>query len=221
MKQLVKAVLGVMQDIKGIEKKAKVGSGSHAYDGVKDQDVKKSVGDAMVKHGLVIFPISIEAEAETFRWTEQNNGYEKQRQSVVTKVDTKYLLVHESGESQEIVGYGHGVDSQDKSAGKATTYALKYALLYTFMVATGSIDDTDTTHSNDIETPKNVQTTKSEAKPVEKQKLIKDSDLWLQVINRLEKNPSKISMALLEEFYDIRETEKQILQNQYFNQAVG
>ena len=57
------------------------------------------------------------------------------------------------------MGYGHGVDSQDKSAGKATTYALKYALLYAFLVPTGKIDDADNTHSEEISTPK-----KSEAK---------------------------------------------------------
>jgi hypothetical protein len=39
------------------------------------------------------------------------------------------------------------VDTQDKSAGKATTYALKNALLYTFLVPTGTIDDADVTHS--------------------------------------------------------------------------
>ena len=50
-------------------------------------------------------------------------------------------------------GYGQGVDSQDKGAGKATTYALKYALLYAFLVPTGKIDDSDNIHSNDIETP--------------------------------------------------------------------
>ena len=52
-----------------------------------------------------------------------------------------------------VMGYGHGVDSQDKSAGKATTYALKYALLNTFLVPTGDIDDTDNTHSDTYDQP--------------------------------------------------------------------
>jgi hypothetical protein len=30
---------------------------------------------------------------------------------------------------------------------------LKYALLYIFLIPTGAIDDTDNTHSNDIDTP--------------------------------------------------------------------
>jgi hypothetical protein len=69
-------------------------------------------------------------------------------------VKTTYLLLHESGESMELQGYGHGVDSQDKGAGKATTYALKYTLLYTFLVPTGKIDDSDNDHSDNKEVPK-------------------------------------------------------------------
>jgi hypothetical protein len=49
-----------------------------------------------------------------------------------------------------LAGYGHGVDSQDKGAGKATTYAMKNMLLYSFMTPVGKIDDTETTHSEDI-----------------------------------------------------------------------
>jgi hypothetical protein len=51
------------------------------------------------------------------------------------------------------MGYGHGVDPQDKGAGKATTYALKNCLLYTFLTPVGKIDDTDKTHSDEIPSP--------------------------------------------------------------------
>jgi hypothetical protein len=65
---------------------------------------------------------------------------------------TKYILLHTSGEFIEIAGYGQWVDTQDKGAGKATTYALKNTLLNMFLIPTGL--DTDNTHSDDIETPK-------------------------------------------------------------------
>ena len=77
----------------------------------------------------------------------------KQKQSVFTKAVVKYTLLHESGESTIVCGYGHGVDPQDKGAGKATTYAMKNALLYTFLTPVGKIDDAETTHSNEIATP--------------------------------------------------------------------
>lgn len=156
---IAKAIIKVMQEVRNIEKGLTVGTGNSSYKGVADKDVKYALSDAMAKNGLCILPIGINAVETVTRW--EQGGFQKQ--SVFTKVDTKYLLLHESGESIEIVGHGHGVDSQDKSAGKATTYALKYALLYTFMVATGNIDDADKESSETHEVPKTQS--KVKAKP--------------------------------------------------------
>ena len=156
---LAKAIIQVMNEVKGVEKNMQVGTGGSSYKGVADQDVKKTIGDAMAKAGLCMLPIGVNAKTQIDRWEEtaqfgNNPPQTKQKQSVFTEVEAKYLLMHESGESVEISGYGHGVDSQDKGAGKATTYALKYALLYAFLVPTGKIDDADNTHSDDTPTPK-------------------------------------------------------------------
>ena len=105
----------------------------------------------MQKHGLCILPIGVQPRTEVNTWEEENQYGKKQRQSVFTEATTQYLLLHKSGESQVLTGYGHGVDSQDKGAGKATTYALKYTLLYTFLVPTGKIDDADNTHSDQVD----------------------------------------------------------------------
>ena len=146
---LAAAILQVMKEIKGVEKNLDVGTGGSAYKGVADKDVKKAIGEAMERAGLCILPIDLTQETEIDRWeaVESWNGKEttKRKKEVFTKVKTKYELLHISGESRIITGYGHGVDSMDKSAGKATTYALKYALLYLFMVPTGKIDDADKT----------------------------------------------------------------------------
>jgi hypothetical protein len=149
MKNLIKAVLSVMEDVKGIDKTMNVGTGNSSYKGVSDKEVKKVIGSSMKKHGLVILPIGIDPKTTIERWEESSQYGNKVKQSVFTEIVTKYLLCHESGESIELTGYGHGTDSQDKTAGKATTYALKYTLLYTFLVPTGTIDDTDNNHPND------------------------------------------------------------------------
>lgn len=140
---LAKAVIKVMQEVKGIEKNLTVGSSNFSYKGVADQDVKRIIGGAMAKHGLIILPTDIE---ETTIITEKLS----KSPQALTKVKTKYLLMHESGESVELAGFGHGMDRGDKAPGKATTYALKYTLLYAFLVPTGSIDDTDTVHSDEL-----------------------------------------------------------------------
>lgn len=155
--EIAKAIIKVMQAVKGIDKSMTVGTGSNSYKGVADKDVKLAIGNAMAENGLCIIPIANEARTQIDRWEETSsyNGQPqvKQKQSVFTEVTTKYLLLHESGESIEISGYGQGVDTQDKSAGKASTYALKYALLYTFMVPTGKIEDADTDHSDEKDVP--------------------------------------------------------------------
>ena len=160
MKQLAQAIIKVMHAVKGMEKNSRVGKGQSAYDGTKYKDVAEVFNNAMEAAGLCILPIGIQEDTQISRWEEIDQWSKttpkeiKQKQSVFTKVTTKYLLLHTSGESQELAGYGHGVDPQDKGAGKATTYALKNCLLYTFLTPVGKIDDTDPTHSYDIPVPK-------------------------------------------------------------------
>lgn len=156
MENLAKAIIKVMSEVKGMEKNSEVGSGRNSYSGTKDSDVKEVFNEALERNGLCILPTGIDETTELSRWEVEEtwNGQKqiKQKQSVFTKVTTKYLLLHESGESVGLTGYGHGVDSQDKGAGKATTYALKNCLLYTFLTPVGKIDDTEATHSEDIVT---------------------------------------------------------------------
>jgi hypothetical protein len=151
MKNLAKAVIAVMGEIKGIEKTKDIGEGRYSFKGVEDRLVKQIIGGAMERNGLCLLPIDVQDEVINERWDDGG----RQKTSVFTKVKTKYLLLHESGESVELMGYGHGTDSQDKSAGKATTYALKYTLLYTFLVPTGKIDDADDTNPTPTTRPNN------------------------------------------------------------------
>lgn len=154
MKQIAKAILSVMKEVKGMEKNSQVGEGRNSYSGTKDQDVKEVFNEALERNGLCILPTGIDENTQVDRWEQLYNGVIQQKQSFFTKVKTTYLLLHESGESIQLMGYGHGVDPQDKGAGKATTYALKNCLLYTFLTPVGKIDDADTTHSDNIQVPK-------------------------------------------------------------------
>jgi len=190
---LAAAIIQVMNEVKNIEKNLNVGDGKSSYKGVADKDVKQKVGEAMAKAGLAILPIDIEPTIKIERWVEETNYGPKTKQSVFTEVKTKYLLLHESGQTMEIVGYGHGVDSQDKSAGKATTYALKYALLYSFMVPTGTIDDADKEHSDS-------QTIKTIVAPTPqiKKRGLKNED-FIRACNAISNNEYSID-ELLNEF---------------------
>lgn len=148
-KSLAEAIVRVMAEVNGVEKGMTVGDGRNSYKAVSDKDVKQTIRKAMIRHGLALVPKSVHAETRVDRWEEANNYGTRTRQQVFVEAKTVYTLMHVSGEKMDIEGYGHGVDPQDKAAGKATTYALKYALLYLFLVPTGDIDDADAHASND------------------------------------------------------------------------
>ena len=168
--ELVEAVTKVMSQVRGMEKNSKVGTGRSAYDGTKDQDVKEAFNSALSENGLVMMPVKVTSNVRVDRFEALDYNKNKvQKQSVFTEVNCEYILAHTSGQYIQVAGYGHGVDSQDKGAGKATTYALKNALLYTFLTPVGKIDDTDTTHSNDIASPPPKQKKAPEPKPEPKQ----------------------------------------------------
>lgn len=198
MKQIAKAIIAVMNDVKGMEKNSRVGSGNNSYDGTKDQDVKEAFNESLSKNGLCILPIGVEEETQIDRWEETTNYGTKQKQSVFTKVKTKYMLLHESGESIELAGYGHGVDTQDKGAGKATTYALKNCLLYTFLTPVGKIDDTDKTHSDEIKTPQPKQTKLA----LDKDKKAKE---WNGVVKKISEG---VDWSIVETYFTITEEQK-------------
>tara|TARA_R110000868_G_C10970396_1_gene769748 strand:+ start:14067 stop:14603 length:537 start_codon:yes stop_codon:yes gene_type:complete len=155
MKEITKAILQVSKEITAIEKSMSVGTGQSSYKAISDSLVRNTLRPEMIKQGLVILPISVDAKTKVDRWEEVDSySKTKSKQSIFTEVNTRYLLIHqESGESIELAGYGHGVDSQDKGAGKATTYALKNTLLDLFLITKGEDFDTDATHSDDITVP--------------------------------------------------------------------
>lgn len=191
MKELIEAVNKVMESVENVDKSMTIGSGNHSYKGVSDKDVKLMFNRAMRDNGLAIFTTKIEPTTTVERWEEKTNYGVKQKQSVFTEVLVTYELYHVSGQSITLQGYGHGVDPQDKAAGKATTYALKYALLYNFLVATGQIDDADATHSNSIETPK------AKLVPKSQRVIVKDGDeIFLNIVKGVATGKGTLKQAL-------------------------
>ena len=155
MKQITEAIIKVMNEINGIAKNMTVWTGQNKYKGVSDKDVRQAIRESMIKNGLCIIPTGVTSKIQVDRWEEDdqyNPGTKKSKQSIFTEVETKYTLLHSSGESIDVSGYGQGVDTQDKGAGKATTYALKNVLLNMFLIPTGV--DTDNTHSDEYDIPK-------------------------------------------------------------------
>lgn len=163
-KEITKAIIEVMKEVQIIWKNTTVWSWNNSYKATSDRDVKETIRSSMEKNWLVIAPIWLKETIQVDRWEEEDNWSKstpkamKTKQSVFTQVNTKYILLHTSWESIELAWYWQGIDSQDKWAWKATTYALKNVLLNLFLIPTW--EDTDNTHSEDIKTPPKKSDTK-------------------------------------------------------------
>jgi hypothetical protein len=146
------------------------------------EKVKVTIRNSMINNGLVMFRTNVETEVIS-REYEQYNSYSKNPSKMdnkiqhFCKVKSTYKIVNAENpeESIEIQSIGHGVDPQDKAAGKAMTYASKYALLDTFLIPTG--EDSDKTHSNDIEPPVDKKPTTPKSSTASSEKLISSAQV--------------------------------------------
>ena len=86
MKNLAQAIVQVMQEVKGMEKNSKVGSGRNTYNGTKDQDVKEVFNEALANNGLCILPTDIQEETQIDRWEQTYQG----------NVQTKTVSIYKS-----------------------------------------------------------------------------------------------------------------------------
>lgn len=204
IKEITKAIIKVMNEINWVEKNMTVWTGNNSYKWVSDKDVKILIRESMIKNWLSILPIWWKPKIQIDRW-EQEEFFNKQslwmktKQSVFTEIEATYLLMHTSGESIQVYWYGQWVDTQDKWAGKATTYALKNTLLNMFLIPTGV--DTDNTHSDDIEVPKTQTSTKIFPKTESKRWLnYKD---FVSIVDAWNTTEAQIRAIIKEDWYSV------------------
>ena len=140
-----------MCSIDSIEKDLTVGEGKNSYKAVSESEILNKVKPLFREHKLIIFPVSgdMKDNAIPYVKTDKFKKIEENTIRAITELKAVYRIVDiESGEYQDVVGFGNGADSQDKGAGKAFTYSFKNALCKSFMMFSG--EDTDNTHSDDI-----------------------------------------------------------------------
>ena len=173
---LYEKLYNVMCDTEAIEKGLTVGSGNNSYKAIGEKEVLNMIKPLFKKHKLIMFPIDgdITEQNSTFESTYKSEVTTKTRNVTQLKVIYKIVDV-ETGESEKIVGFGNGADSQDKGSGKAFTYSFKVALSKTFMLFSG--EDTDNTHSDDIDKPSKATETPKGNKATETPKDVTDAIL--------------------------------------------
>lgn len=138
VEQAIAAVYSVVDFVQ----KEKAGGLGYSFAG--EAAIIRVVRPAMVKFGLTLRVIAIDdMHRETY---ESKSG--TIMQSTVARYTGRFTHAP-SGTYADVVAYGEGNDSGDKSANKAATGAYKYIIRQTFMLETG--DDPDKHNSRDQE----------------------------------------------------------------------
>ena len=134
-------------ELSAVAKNLEVGFGQNKYKAVGEADVLKAVKPLEVKYKVYSYPFSrkIIESGEI----ESTNAKGEIRKNLFERIEVVYRFVNTENPEDyiDITSYGDGIDSQDKSVGKAMTYADKYALIKAYKISTG--DDPDQEPSPD------------------------------------------------------------------------
>lgn len=102
------------------------------------------------KHGVFSYPSHRSIVREETLETERTfQGQTSVTRSKFIRIRTVYRFVNvdDPEDYMEVISYADGIDTGDKSTGKAMTYADKYALMKAYKISTG--DDPDEVKSPD------------------------------------------------------------------------
>lgn len=108
---------------------------AQGYKYVMASQVADAIREKLSAKGIAIIPGDIEKLSE--------GASASGKQVILTFKYSWHLIDGESGEKLTIYSLGSGADSGDKHVYKATTGALKYALLTTFLIPTGDDPEND------------------------------------------------------------------------------
>ncbi len=170
------AIIAVMSEVSYLRDDKTIGSGGAAYKGISDEKMRKSLQGALCRNRLTVIPTDVVSTVQVDRWTDEDK---RQKQQLILTAVVTYKITHaDTGESELMKSIGIGIDAADKSAGKALTYALKYALLNLFLIPTGN--DADQIHSDDVEVPQKESMNPAHAKWADVKLKIKSGDMTVE-----------------------------------------
>lgn len=182
---LFERLLKISEEVGTVGKNLVIKLGSGGYKAVAEVDVIYAVKPLEIKYRIFSYPVKhevVESKELEREITRSGNTYTVIDQFVRVKVLYRFVNVDNPSEYIDIEMLGDGVDSGDKTSGKAQTYADKYALLKGYKIPTG--DDPDQEASNDYKTSR--KTTPKVAPTVDR-KMLEEQFMFLANEEQLEK----------------------------------
>ena len=178
-KNIFQRLSAITLELSTVAKNLEVGVGKSQYKAVGEADVLRAVKPLEAKHGVYSYPYSRQIIESGTIENEKIDYQTKEKivqKSLFERIETIYRFVNVDNPTEyvDITTYGDGIDTQDKSVGKAMTYGDKYALMKAYKIISG--DDPDAKPRL-----KNLQT--KPAKPVSEETIAKCHKLNIDLEN--------------------------------------
>lgn len=158
----------ITEAVERVAKNLTVGIGKNSYKGVSEADVLNAVKPIEIKYRVYSYPVDRNIVDTSILTTKSEyDGNVTEKNQLFMRIETIYRFVNidKPEEFIDIKTYGDGVDSQDKSCGKAMTYSDKYALLKAYKIETG--DDPDARASEPLKKVEPTAPKQATAKQIE------------------------------------------------------
>lgn len=138
-------IYAVMSELSSLEKDGTVSIGGRGgYQYVTEENFVSSIRPLLVKHKLLILPISMK--------TDNNSVTHDAKTTYCATTHAVYRIVDiENGAFVDVEMTGSGLDNGDKNIPKSITAVRKYLLRHVFFVATGG-DDAEATDEDGNDT---------------------------------------------------------------------
>ena len=141
-------LLKISSDLQTVAKNLEISIGGKGYKAVGEADVLRAIKPLEAQYGVYSYPVKRQIiETGTLESADYKGNVKKQ---LFERIETTYRFVNTEKPEEyiDIISYGDGIDTGDKSVGKAMTYADKYALMKAYKIVTG--DDPDQEPSNEL-----------------------------------------------------------------------
>ncbi len=137
-KKLASKLAEIMGEIGRITKGGTNSAQGYKY--VMASQVADAVREKLAAHNVIMLPVGADVV--------ESGRTPSEKQSLLTIRFTWRFVDGDSGETLDFQSIGTGADSGDKAAYKATTGAIKYALLTAFLIPTGDDPENDAALTN-------------------------------------------------------------------------
>lgn len=130
----------IMQDVGAVEKSRKNAQQGYSFRGI--DDLYRALQGPLARHGVFFAPKVVNA-------TREERASKSGGQLIYTVLTVEFTFYAKDGSNFSVTTLGEAMDSGDKSANKAMSTALKYALLQLFCIPTEEDKDTEN-HSPEV-----------------------------------------------------------------------